>query len=70
MSWKLWESYFPADAVNFKTGIRESISEFFIIVAGSQVLGSSKSVDASKETARQYRDVMGIPDVRIKRIKV
>lgn len=67
-NWRIWEDNFPGDAMNFRTGVRESITEFFIVIAGSQVLGSSKDIDAAKESARYYRDSMRVPDVRIKRI--
>lgn len=69
-NWKLWEQYFPGDAVDFKTGVRESITEFFVIVAGSTFLGSTKDVAHARESARQYRDGMGIPDVKIRRISL
>jgi hypothetical protein len=67
-NWKFWEDHFPGDAVNFRTGVRESITEFFVVIAGSQVVSSTKDIDLAKGSARYHRDDRRIPDVRIRRI--
>ncbi len=68
--YKKWESFFPGDAVNHKTGVREKISEFFILTVGaaSQVVGSTKNMNEAQNSARQMRDEMGMDNVRVKRI--